>query len=85
MGRTQSRTELLELVRMMAQSGRYENLLALESALILQGRDEGLDQLQAPQLRQELDEICILAASKRAHELRVAQRALAALRKKSRG
>jgi len=69
MGRAQKATELLEVVRLMAAAGRYQDVFAIEAALILQGRDEGLSQLKDPALRRELNDICTQSSLRRTQSL----------------
>jgi len=58
---------------MMAANGHYDDVVKIEAALILQGRDEGLDQLQDPKVRRELQEICDKASADRANGLKLTE------------
>ena len=73
MGRPQKATELVQLALMMAANGRYDDVVKIEAALILQGRDEGLEQLQDPKVRRNLQDICDQASAKRAQALKLAE------------
>jgi len=73
MGRPQKASELLQLALMMAANGHYDDLFKIEAALILQGRDEGLDQLQDPKVRRELQEMCDKASANRANGIKLTE------------
>jgi len=59
--------ELLRLVRSMACSGKFKDLLEIEAALILQGRGEELGQLRDPKNRRDFDEMCARANSRQSN------------------
>jgi len=48
----------------MACSGRFNDLLEIEAALILQGRGDELGQLRDPKNRRDFDEMCARANSR---------------------
>jgi len=53
--------DIMHLVRHMAGSGRFKDVVAIEATLIMQGRGAQLDQLEHPALRAELELICLEA------------------------
>ena len=63
----QQKEELLRLVRSMACSGKFKDLLEIEAALILQGRSEQLGQLRDPKIRRHFDEMCARASSRQSN------------------
>ena len=64
MRQKQQPDELLRLVRSIACSGKFQDLLEIEAALILQGRGEELGQLRDPKNRRDFDEMCARANSR---------------------
>ena len=59
--------DLLRLVRSMACSGNFKDILEIETALTLQGRGEELGQLRDPKNRRDFDEMCARANSRRSN------------------